>query len=604
MRVSLSGEIVISGPCVGEGYLNSAELFGGEFRTGDLARVDEAGEISISGRSDFQVKIRGYRIQPEEIDHNAKQFPGVQESVTIADNGRLTAYFSGTAEPDALKRYLEDKLPRYMIPSKIVRMERLPRNSNGKTDRAALRKTDSSRPPSGAAPLRTETERRLAVVWSRLLETDVSGGDDVFVDLGGDSLSVMLLTLEIESIFGKIVPPAELINATLKEQAALVDGAEDHKIAAYNESGRLPPLFFAHTANSGAEVYLGFLAALPKDQPLYVFENHNMLFSGGDFEGIVRLARLYAGYVPPLRHFRLGGWSLGGLIAFEMGLVLQKRGISSDLYLVDPYIITSDEERKLNATLEVTPYFRDYLNHGALFERFRDAGLMERMIANNSFCQREVTNYVPTGIFNGKVILFKSVKSDAFDSETLRRLWAMRRPDNGFSGFADDLRVVPIDSVHDRCMSDPRTIQTIVAEISRGMDMKKTFTVAAAEENMEAVQDFIAQALRENGFAEKAVNQTLLAAEEIFINIARYAYDGEGGAEIDVYMDGESAVVSFTDSGKPYNPLEKVEPDVTLSADDRSIGGLGIFMARRLTDAMEYEYKDGRNILRIKKKIL
>jgi acyl-CoA synthetase (AMP-forming)/AMP-acid ligase II/anti-sigma regulatory factor (Ser/Thr protein kinase)/thioesterase domain-containing protein/acyl carrier protein len=601
MRVSRSGEIIISGPCVGEGYLNAAKPFDGEFHTGDLAQVDDAGEISIVGRSDFQIKIHGYRVQPEEIDCNAKKFPDVQESVTVANNDRLTTYFSGTAEPDALKRYLEHRLPRHMIPAKIVRVERMPHNHNGKIDRAALQKTDSSRLPPERAPFRTETERRLAGVWSRLLETEIPGRYDIFEDLGGDSLSVMLLALEIESIFGKVVPPAELFKATLKEQAILVDSAEDHKIAVYNESGCLPPLFFVHTANSGAEVYLNFLAALPDDQPLYVFENHNMLFSGGDFEGIIRLARRYAGYLPPLRHYRLGGWSLGGLIAFEIGLILQERGISSDLYLVDPYVITSDAERELSATLEVAPYFQDYLNHEALFERFRDAGLMERMIANNSFCQREVTRYVPTGIFNGKAVLFKSMKTGPFDSETLRRLWEMRRPDNGFSGFTKHLRIVGIDSIHDRCMSDPRTIQTIVAEINRGIGMKKIFTTTAKEENMEAVQDFIAQALRENGFTAKAVTQTLLAAEEIFINITHYAYDGDGDVEISAYMEGESAVVAFADSGKPYNPLEKVEPDVTLSADDRPIGGLGIFMARRLTDAMEYERIGGRNILRIKK---
>jgi anti-sigma regulatory factor (Ser/Thr protein kinase) len=131
--------------------------------------------------------------------------------------------------------------------------------------------------------------------------------------------------------------------------------------------------------------------------------------------------------------------------------------------------------------------------------------------------------------------------------------------------------------------------------------MKKFFTIPAAEESMKTVQDFIAQALRENGFTAKAVTQMLLAAEEIFINIARYAYDGEGSVEIAVSTEGESAVVAFADSGKPYNPLEETEPDVTLSADDRPMGGLGIFMARRLTDAMEYERIGGRNILRIKK---
>jgi anti-sigma regulatory factor (Ser/Thr protein kinase) len=284
-----------------------------------------------------------------------------------------------------------------------------------------------------------------------------------------------------------------------------------------------------------------------------------------------------------------------------MGLLLQKRDIPSDLYLVDPYVIASEEERALSAVLESESCYQDYLSRDALFERFRKAGLMERLAEHNRFIRREITRYVPTGTFSGRVVLFRAMKADPADSEALCRLREMRRPDNGFSGFTTRLSIVPIDSAHDRCMSDAQAIKIIAAEIIKEAIMEKKLAVSATEGSLETVMEFIAQELRANGFTAKAVTQTLIAAEEIFVNIVRYAYAEGGKAEIMFSMENESAVIAFADSGKPYNPLEKAPPDIALSADERPVGGLGIFLTRRLTDGMEYERAGGRNILRIKK---
>jgi thioesterase domain-containing protein/acyl carrier protein len=355
-----------------------------------------------------------------------------------------------------------------MLPSEIIRTDKLPRSSNGKPDRLGLE--NAVRPPAGRASFETETERRLAEIWGKLLDVSVVGRDSDFENLGGDSLSVMLLTLEIEGAFDKIIPPADLLAAaSLKGQAALIDGTERfERMLTFNPHGDGPPLFFAHTANSGAEVYREFSARLPKNRSFHVFENYNMLFSRGKFEGIARLAHRYADYLPPLQYYHLGGWSLGGLIAFEMGLILQTRGIESELYLIDPYIITSDAERRLNLALRHTPHYREYLKRDPLFERFRDAGRLERLLDNNSFVQREVMQYIPSGKFYGKTTLFRMTKQDISDSKILNRLWALRRPDNGFGQFAGDLRICRVDSTHDGCMSDPQAIEMIISAINKG----------------------------------------------------------------------------------------------------------------------------------------
>ena len=100
--------------------------------------------------------------------------------------------------------------------------------------------------------------------------------------------------------------------------------------------------------------------------------------------------------------------------------------------------------------------------------------------------------------------------------------------------------------------------------------------------------------------------QIQIAVEELFVNIAHYAYNPEVGpatVRVDVEDDPISVVITFIDNGVPYDPLAKDDPDITLSAQERDIGGLGIYMVKMSMDDVSYEYKDGRNILTIKKKI-
>lgn len=132
----------------------------------------------------------------------------------------------------------------------------------------------------------------------------------------------------------------------------------------------------------------------------------------------------------------------------------------------------------------------------------------------------------------------------------------------------------------------------------------KELTIAATLENTEAVTDFVNGELEALDCPIKAQMQIDIAIDELFSNIARYAYaprTGEATIRVESMNDPFTVVVTFIDKGVPYNPLEKKDPDVTLSAEDRQIGGLGIYMVKKSMDAMEYEYKDGQNILSIKK---
>ncbi|MBR2869137.1 MAG: SpoIIE family protein phosphatase [Clostridia bacterium] len=132
----------------------------------------------------------------------------------------------------------------------------------------------------------------------------------------------------------------------------------------------------------------------------------------------------------------------------------------------------------------------------------------------------------------------------------------------------------------------------------------KEITVAATVENIQTVTDFINEQLEAFGCPMKAKTQIDIAVDEIFGNIAHYAYTTETG-DVTVSIENgdnpQAADITFIDSGVPYNPLIQAEPDITLSADKRQVGGLGIFIAKNIMDEISYEYKDGMNILKIRK---
>lgn len=135
----------------------------------------------------------------------------------------------------------------------------------------------------------------------------------------------------------------------------------------------------------------------------------------------------------------------------------------------------------------------------------------------------------------------------------------------------------------------------------------KELTISATLENIETVTAFVDAQLEEMGCPMKAQMQIDIAIDELFSNIARYAYTpgtGEATVRVDKSDCPTAAVITFIDCGKPYNPLAKKDPDITLSAEERQIGGLGIFMVKKSMDDMKYEYKDGQNILCIKKNLV
>ena len=134
----------------------------------------------------------------------------------------------------------------------------------------------------------------------------------------------------------------------------------------------------------------------------------------------------------------------------------------------------------------------------------------------------------------------------------------------------------------------------------------KELTLEATPENVDRVIEFIDEILEEYGGELKEQMAIDVAVDELFTNIAHYAYNSETGyatVKVEVIKEPLSVKITFVDGGKPYDPLAKEDPDTTQSIEDREIGGMGILIVKKSMDAVNYEYKDGKNILTIKKNL-
>ncbi|WP_414542080.1 amino acid adenylation domain-containing protein [Nostoc sp. CCY0012] len=224
--IGVVGELHIGGLGLARGYLNQPELTAQKFipnsfsdqpgerlyKTGDLARYRPDGVLECLGRIDDQVKIRGFRIELGEIEATIKQHPYVSTSVVVVRkdesvNQTLVAYI--TLQPQQtlaipeLRRFLESKLPNYMIPSAFVTLDILPLTSNGKVDHKALPAVENFRPELAVAYLlpQTEVEQTIADIWQKVLKIEKIGIHDNFFELGGHSLLLITVHNQLREIF-------------------------------------------------------------------------------------------------------------------------------------------------------------------------------------------------------------------------------------------------------------------------------------------------------------------------------------------------------------------------------------------------------------------
>ncbi|MCU7520951.1 MAG: amino acid adenylation domain-containing protein [Ignavibacteria bacterium] len=226
--VGAPGELFIAGVGLARGYLGKPELtaekflpdpFSGEkgsrlYRTGDMVRYLKDGKIEFLGRMDSQIKLRGFRIELQEIESQIRSYAGVKEAVVVLreDNiggSRLVAYIVAEEEDfdtSGLQAYLKTKLPEYMLPKFIIRLEKMPLNTSGKIDRSGLPEPEVKQDNSGHEKQKTVTEEILANIWADILKLDKVAAGDNFFELGGHSLLATQLISRIRDAFSIEIP--------------------------------------------------------------------------------------------------------------------------------------------------------------------------------------------------------------------------------------------------------------------------------------------------------------------------------------------------------------------------------------------------------------
>ncbi|MGV9632823.1 amino acid adenylation domain-containing protein [Nocardia rhamnosiphila] len=227
------GELYVSGPGVARGYLGRHGLTAARFvaspygrrgermyRTGDLVVADRTGRLRFLGRADDQVKLRGFRIELSEIDHVLRGHPGVRSALTVVHTDaharqRLAAYLVAdrTVDPAAVRAAVRGQLPAYMVPDAVTVLPEFPKTPAGKLDRKALPEPVFLNTGTTSRAPATEAERRVAEVFSEVLGCAVTGAEDPFFDLGGNSLLATRLVGELYDRFGVDLPVRTVFEA-------------------------------------------------------------------------------------------------------------------------------------------------------------------------------------------------------------------------------------------------------------------------------------------------------------------------------------------------------------------------------------------------------
>jgi amino acid adenylation domain-containing protein len=353
--VGEAGELHIGGPGLARGYLRRPELTAERFVahphpdrtgsrlfwTGDVARRRADGSLEFVARRERLMKIRGVRVEPDEVEAALEQHPGVSRGVVTAGRDqrgreRLVAHVVPAGGPPLtlaeLRDFLLSRLPSYMVPSQLVLVDGLPTTRSGKVDRRALRDSATG-PGSGPVPEapRTELERCVVAVWQDVLRIDRVGSGDDFFELGGDSLSALVVVDELRRRTGVALAPTVMLEApTPALIAALIarsrPGAESSPLVTIRADGSRRPFFCAAPLPAALLPLRRLAGHLDADRPVHVLQ------AAGLDDGDAPVRRLAARYVAAIREvqpagpYLLGGQCFGGVIALEAAQQLRSRG--------------------------------------------------------------------------------------------------------------------------------------------------------------------------------------------------------------------------------------------------------------------------------------
>ncbi len=335
------------------------------YRTGDLARRLPDGRIMFIGRLDSQVKVRGFRIELGEIEALLATHPGVRVAAAQLDetpsgDRRIVAYIVPNQEQrtknqeqssektdsqfsilnfqflDELRALLKQRLPEYMIPAAFVLLDALPLTVSGKIDRRRLPAPDVERAATGQAIVgpRDLLELRLQRIWEELFHLRPIGVTDDFFALGGHSLLAVQLLAQIQRHFDRALPLVTLFQQTTIERLATLlrqgsDPVGQSPLIGLKPTGARAPFFCIHPVGGSVMCYTELARHMAPDQPFYAIQAPALDGRQAAYKRVEDMAAHYVELIraqQPYGPYLIGGWSFGGVVAFEVAQRLQEQG--------------------------------------------------------------------------------------------------------------------------------------------------------------------------------------------------------------------------------------------------------------------------------------
>ena len=371
------GQIAITGAGLSEGYLNRPDLTARQFveseeirdrlgqkvrlyLTGDLGRITREGSIEFIGRADHQVKIAGYRLELQEIEQTIERHPGVRRAAcTVRGNGntkRLVAFvqLSFGTELSSVNRFVKDSLAPYKQPAEVIEIERIPENASGKIQRNELPIGPSIGTNRQSEPPSTALERFLADYFARHLEIDSIGIDDNFFELGGTSLAAATLASELSAELSLEIPSSLLLehgeigsladrlcglheeelrtrfgNESVERTNESAADALDSLLVRLKTTNEANSVFMIHPPGGIVLCYREIAKHCSDRQNVTAIRSRGLFGAEALPESLPEMCGDYADQIcneTPTESIFLGGWSLGGVIAFEVSKQLLQRG--------------------------------------------------------------------------------------------------------------------------------------------------------------------------------------------------------------------------------------------------------------------------------------
>ena len=384
----VAGELYIGGVGLAQGYWRDPGRTGDRFvrhprtgerlyRTGDWGRYRADGEIEFLGRDDLQVKVQGHRIELGEIEAAFSRHPNVAQAVVTAQGDRmgekrLAAYIvpgdTIQLDPVSLRAWLQQTLPAYMVPSVIHVVAALPLTVNGKVDRNALPslalRSDSER--VSIAP-RDDLERQLVSIWEDVLGGGPIGVTDRFFEIGGDSFLAVRLMIRVQRDLGVTIPVSTLFHANDIDSLARV--IRDQQPSSTSSLvrlafGAMPPFFCVHPIGGHVMCYVDLTRCLGQARAFYGIQARGLQRDAAPFSDITLMAAHYLEEIRELQPhgpYLLGGWSMGGTVAFEMAQQLRAQGEATALLVLidsETSVVAdsaSNVQRHLDSRRQVPP---------------------------------------------------------------------------------------------------------------------------------------------------------------------------------------------------------------------------------------------------------